>query len=186
MKMVDAVKVSEIDAVSRILLVDNKQNRLYADIWKVGINFALRIGDLLNIKFDDLDLLKNEISITEGKTKKERLIRINEAALGIIQERRALHPDDIYLFQAHSNRAKKDSPVSAVSVSRVFKAAGEQLKLNINTHSMRKTRGAAMYQNGTPVAVIQKMFNHSSEAVTLRYIGITQEDISKTYDDLVL
>jgi len=186
MKLVDAVNVSEIESVSRILLKDNKQNRLYADIWKVGINFALRIGDLLNIKFDDLDLINNEISLVEQKTTKPRLIKINIAALTIIQQRRALYPNDIYLFQAHSNRAKKDSPVSTVSVSRVFKAAGDRLGLKINTHSMRKTRGAAMYQSGTPVAVIQKLFNHASEAVTLRYIGITQADISQTYDDLVL
>jgi len=98
MKLVDAVNVSEIESVSRILLKDNKQNRLYADIWKVGINFALRIGDLLNIKFDDLDLINHEISLVEQKTTKPRLIKINVAALAIIQERRALYPNDIYLF----------------------------------------------------------------------------------------
>ncbi|MDO9167642.1 MAG: tyrosine-type recombinase/integrase [Methylobacter sp.] len=95
------------------------------------------------------------------------------------------HPADTWLFQVHSNRAK-DKPVSRVSVSRVFKDAGELLGLTINTHSMRKSRGMAMYKDGVPVEKIAKVLNHSNTTSTLRYLGITQEEVLKTYDDYEL
>jgi site-specific recombinase XerD len=63
---------------------------------------------------------------------------------------------------------------------------GELLGLTINTHSMRKSRGMAMYQDGVPVEKIAKVLNHSNTTSTLRYLGITQEEVLKTYDDYEL
>ncbi|WP_419865699.1 tyrosine-type recombinase/integrase [Bacillus dakarensis] len=52
----------------------------------------------------------------------------------------------------------------------------------IGTHSLRKTFGYFAYQQGIDLAMIQKLLNHSSQAETLRYIGITQEQM----DEVVL
>ena len=51
---------------------------------------------------------------------------------------------------------------------------------------MRKTRGYAMWTAGVSLEVIARVLNHSSPAVTMRYIGLEQADINKTYDDFVL
>jgi hypothetical protein len=51
---------------------------------------------------------------------------------------------------------------------------------------MRKTRGYAMWVAGVPLEVIARVLNHSSPAVTMRYIGLEQADINKTYDDFIL
>ena len=107
------------------------------------------------------------------------------AAILVIVRRQQENTADTWLFQVHSNRAK-DKPVSRVSVSRIFKDAGELLGLTINTHSMRKSRGMAMYKDGVPVEKIAKVLNHSNTTSTLRYLGITQEEVLKTYDDYEL
>jgi integrase len=71
-------------------------------------------------------------------------------------------------------------------VSRVFKEAGDILGLTINTHSMRKSRGMAMYSDGVPIEKIAKVLNHSNTSSTLRYLGITQEQVLQTFDDYEL
>ena len=76
--------------------------------------------------------------------------------------------------------------MSRVSVSRVFKEAGERLGLNINTHSMRKLRGMAMYTDGVPVEKIARVLNHSNTSSKLRYLGITREEVLRTYDEYEL
>ncbi|WP_404361469.1 tyrosine-type recombinase/integrase [Methylotuvimicrobium sp. KM1] len=76
--------------------------------------------------------------------------------------------------------------MSRVSVSHVFKEAGDMLGLTINTHSMRKSRGMAMYKDGVPVEKIAKVLNHSNIRSTLRYLGITKEEMLQTYDDYEL
>lgn len=183
MKTVNAASKAEIDLVHTVL--SRKFGALYADIWKVGVNLSLRISDLLQLKYTDLDVDHRCVQLTETKTGKAKTIRLNSTALAIIQRRRQNFPEDTWLFQVHSHRAKH-KPISRVSVSRVFKEAGDLLGLTINTHSMRKSRGMAMYQDGVPVEKIAKVLNHSNTASTLRYLGITQEAVLQTYDDYEL
>jgi len=183
MKSVNAVKAEDMTAVHKILKKYNPD--IYSDIWTVGCQLALRISDLLSIKYSQLDIDNRELKLIESKTGKNKTIRLNTKALEVITARKKKNPTDTYLFQVNSNRAK-NKPISRVSVSRVFKDAGDILGMNINTHSMRKSRGLAMFKAGIPVAKIAKVLNHSSEAATMRYLGITEEEVLQTYDDFVL
>ncbi len=185
MNEVEAVKKKEdIQLVGRLL---NKYGSIdYQDIWELGINAALRISDLLSLKYTDV-IDTEVLTLTEGKTGKTRHIKLNVKALAVIQRRREDNPADIWLFQAKGNRAKSlNKAIDRTTVARKFKEVGDSLQINLSTHSMRKTRGYAMYSDGVPIEVICKVLNHSSPAVTLRYIGIEKQDIMKTYDDYVL
>ncbi len=183
MNAVDAASKTQIDMMHAVL--NSKFGQLYADIWKVGLNLSLRISDLLNLKYSDLNLEERSLKLVEAKTGKQKLIRLNATAILVISRRQQEHPNDRWLFQVHSNRAK-DKPISRVSVSRVFKEAGDLVGLRINTHSMRKSRGMAMYKDGVPIEKIAKVLNHSNTTSTLRYLGITQEEVLQTYDDYEL
>ena len=183
MNTVDAASKAEIDLIHALL--DKKFGQLYADIWKVGVNLSLRISDLLTLEYSQLNIQDRSLALIEQKTSKQKLIRLNSAAIAVIERRKQEQASDRWLFQVHSHRAK-DKPISRVSVSRVFKDAGDMLGLTINTHSMRKSRGMAMYKDGVPVEKIAKVLNHSNTTSTLRYLGITKEEVLKTYDDYEL
>lgn len=185
MNDVEAIKSKDQIAAVTALLRKENNGDLYADIWKVGLNLSLRISDLLSIQFDHLDMEKRLYSLVEGKTGKKRDIRLNDTVLTVVQRRKKLFPEDTYLFQVHSNRAK-NAPISRISVSRKFKDVGDRLGLSLNTHSMRKTRGWAMFEDGVPIERISKVLNHSSPAVTMRYIGITKQEILDSYDQYEL
>ncbi len=183
MNTVNAISKDEVMVVHTLL--STKFGCIYADVFKVGCNMALRITDLLSLKFEDLDLIAKEVHIMEGKTGKLRPIRLNAPAIEVIKKRRKNYPHHTYLFEVDCNRAK-EKPISRVSISRVFKEAGDMLGLTINTHSMRKSRGKAMFDAGLPVEKIAKVLNHGSTTTTLRYIGIEKEQIMQTYDDFEL
>jgi len=125
------------------------------------------------------------MTLTEAKTGKIKHVRLNDAVLAIVDKRRKLYPSDKWLFQTHNTRTCTQ-PVTRGSVSRVFKEAGDWLGLTINTHSMRKSRGKAMFDDGLPLELIAKTLNHSSTTETLRYIGITKERVLQTFDDYQL
>jgi integrase len=183
MNIVDAADKQQIALVHALL--HSKFGEIYADIWKVGVNLSLRISDLLNLKYTDFNLHDRTLNLTESKTGKAKSIRLNQTAIDIITKRRKDHPSDVWLFQVHCNRAK-NKPISRISVSRVFKDAGDMLNLTINTHSMRKSRGMAMFNDGVAIEKIAHVLNHSNTTSTLRYLGITREEIMKTYDDYEL
>ncbi len=100
----DASK-SEIDMVHAAL--SKKYPDIYADIWKVGVNLSLRIGDLLKLKYTDFNLAERTLELTEEKTSKSKLIRLNNTAIGIIEARYKRYPTDIWLFQVQSNEGVK-------------------------------------------------------------------------------
>ncbi len=180
MKTVEAVKTKrDIEKVEELLR--KHRGDLYGDLWRIGVNMSLRISDLLQIKYEDLKLHKRLYETVEGKTGKKRVIRLNEMVMKLIGQRRKLYPNDTYLFEVHSNRAK-GKPVSRVSVARVFKEVGEIIDVPLGTHSMRKSRGWAMHSDGVPIEKISKVLNHSNPAQTMSYLGITQEEVLETYD----
>jgi len=185
MKTVEAVEKYQVAAIHDQL--EKNHPEIYADVWRFGCNVGLRISDLLGIQYCDLTN-PEELKLNESKTGKHKKVRLNKTAQAVIMARREKYPDDVYLFQVHSNRTKSadPKPVSRVSVARVFKKVGDKLGLHIGSHSMRKSRGKAMFDDGVPVAIIAKTLNHSSEAATLRYLGITEEQVLQTYDDYEL
>ena len=103
-----------------------------------------------------------------------------------MQRRLADRPDHQWLFQsdaANRNRRQPPKPINRRSVSRVFEKVGRKVapKVALGTHSMRKTRGYAMHKAGRSIESIAKVLNHSSPVVTMRYIGLVQQDIDKSY-----
>ncbi len=189
MKEVEAVKTKEDIAHVERLLRRHKSD-LYGDLWRIGVNLSLRISDLLAIEYKDIDLEKGEHELKEKKTGKKRTVRINQIARKIIEDRRAKYPNDKYLFQVHCNRMASEPPkaVGRVTVARAFKEVGEMesVKIKLGTHSMRKSRGWAMYSDGVPIEMIAKVLNHSTPATTMAYLGITKAEVLQTYMDYEL
>lgn len=183
MNVVEACNKEEIALVSDMLI--KRYPPIYSDVWRIGLNLTLRIGDLLSIKYKDLDLPKRALTLKEAKTGKLKHIRLNQTVIDVAARRRNEYPGDVWLFESSSNRSI-GAPLTRGSVSRVFKEAGDWLGLTINTHSMRKSRGKAMFDDGVPIEKISLVLNHSSTAETLRYIGITKSQVMQTYDDYEL
>jgi len=181
MKIVEAVKTpAEVKRVAEIL--QTSKGAIYSDIWVLGVNAALRISDLLELTMEHA--LTGVIEINEGKTGKSRKIPLNPTAMNVVNARATANPEHKWLFQVDSNRAK-GQPISRVSVARAFKEVGEResLQLKLGTHSMRKTLGWVMHSAGAPIERICKVLNHSSPAVTMHYIGLTQHDIDSAYTE---
>ena len=192
MQEVEAVKTDQQRQQVEAHLAD--QAEIYADIWKVGVNTALRISDLLSLTMDNvrsLDADKPALNIIEQKTGKHRKIVVNQSAFTVMQRRLNENPEHVWLFQteaANRNRREPPKPVNRRSVSRVFEKVGQRVapKVALGTHSMRKTRGYAMHKAGRSIESIAKVLNHSSPSVTMRYIGLVQQDIDESYTELEL
>jgi len=161
----------------------------------IGINIGLRISDLVTLKFSDLyedGKIKDVLYIKDKKTKNNKskrlsIVTINSSAKAIIKEYKSSITNfdyDQYLFQS---RKGLNEPISERSAWRILNTAGKQVGIkHIGTHSMRKTFGYWIYKKTKDIALVQKMLNHKSSADTLRYIGITQDDMTRAVKNLNL
>ena len=143
-----------------------------------------RRQDIVSMKFSDIK--EGRVVITEGKTGKLASIILNVKALEIVERIRSDNPDHQYLFQSTGRNVKTVKPITRQAVGQAFKAIGEIIGVHLSTHSMRKTRGYHLYQASNDITKVMKMLRHSSQAETLRYIGITQENIDQDFMELVL
>lgn len=186
--MTEVQAVKDLDSIRLIThLLGRRHSQQMADIWSIGINLALRISDLLSIKFSDIE--KDRLILREQKTGKLAKIQINSKAMQVIHRIKQENPNHIYLFQSYRNRQSINiapRPLTRRSVSQAFCSIGEELNISLGTHSMRKTRGYHLYQSTKDIGRVMKMLRHSSEGVTLRYIGITQEDVDRDFKELEL
>jgi site-specific recombinase XerD len=74
-------------------------------------------------------------------------------------------------------------PLSRVQAFRIVKKAGDKCKLkeNVSPHSLRKTFGYYAWKQGITPTLLMDVYNHSSFAVTKRYLGIKQDDRDEVF-----
>lgn len=169
----------QIDEMKKVL---RKQSLRDWFLFVLGINTGLRVSDELTLKVKNVRN-QTHITIKESKTDKDKRFRINGALRECIDEYIEGMDDEAWLFPSR----KGDKPISRVQAYRILNTAAEKVGVEeIGTHTMRKTFGYHHYKQNKDVAMLQKLFNHSAPSVTLRYIGIEQDEMDASIEDFSL
>ena len=191
MNTVEAIKDKrKIDDMKKVLRASSQRNYL---LFVLGINTGLRISDLLQLRWGDvLEDEKNKpvhfITLREQKTGKERKISFNNSVRKALQDTIALK-DNVQLGDYLFKSQKGDNrPISRVQAWQILNDAARTVGIEgrIGTHTLRKTFGYHAYQQGIDITLLQQLFGHSAPSITLRYIGITQQDIDNVYVSMCL
>jgi len=180
MSSVEAIKdLENVRKVECILANQSERNLL---LFTLGTNCGLRISDILSLNVESVKN-KTSIRIQEKKTGKYKQFPINSKLKPMIENytknRNLKDPLFMTIFKNRLNR------VAAYEIiKKACKEAG--LEEKVGTHTLRKTFGYHHYKKFKDVAILQKIFNHSNPEVTLRYIGIEQDEINKSYENFIL
>lgn len=173
------------DNIKQMFFYLNGKDPKYALLFKYGLNTGLRISDILPLKvsdiFSDNGKFKDHLVLKEKKTGKEKKIKLNEAIrkmlLSYVKEHKLT--SDSYLFYSK----KTGGHIERIQAYKVLKEAANVCGIeNFGTHSMRKTWGYWTYKASKyNIGLIMDTFNHSSQNVTLRYIGVNQDQKDELY-----
>lgn len=180
MNYVEPIKsLEEIRKFEKILKKKSKRNLL---LFVFGTNSGLRISDILALDVKDV-LGKDYVEITEKKTGKRKKFPLNSKLKELIRKYvRGKKPTDPLFTTKFKNRLERCQAYRILNNA----AKKAEFKGKFGTHSLRKTFGYHHYRQFRDVALLQKIFNHSTPNITLRYIGIDQEEIDKSYSSLIL
>ncbi|MDQ0975888.1 integrase [Neobacillus niacini] len=145
-------------------------------LFVLGCETGLRVGDLLKLKRQQIVELKSKkqkiLKVKEGKTQKIREIYIENCFGEIFQY--ASNLDSECLFPSRKGY-KAITPTQAYrQLNKAAEFAGVE---SVGNHTLRKTFGYWFYKQTKDVAMLQEILNHSHPSITLRYIGITGEEI---------
>ena len=150
----------------------------------MGINTGLRISDLLKLRVIDVKG-KTHVEIKEQKTGKIKRFPLLGSLQSLIEEYVRNKDCSEYLFKSRNGENK---PITRVMAYMIINDAAQKANItdNIGTHTLRKTFGYHHYQQFHDIAILQYLLNHSSPSITLRYIGITQDNVEETLQNFEL
>lgn len=151
---------------------------------------GLRASDVRKLKWGDI-LNKRSIVVTEKKTSKTKGIPIGQNTMEHISKmfEREKHPRlDSYVFMSERTNGQ---PVSLQYINRLAKKWKKKYRLkigNFSSHTFRKTFGRYVYEkrNRSYEALLElnRIFRHQNLQTTMIYIGITDDNIYKVFNDM--
>ena len=136
------------------------------------LDTACRLGEILSLQWQDVNLDKREITIRaeKSKTRTSRLVPIS-TRLGSILEMRRLDPDgrqwgpSASVFgDATGQRVK--------SIRTAWENAVERTGLKVQLRDLRHEAGSRFDEAGVPVSYTSKILGHSNLGTTSRYLNI--------------
>ena len=156
-------------------------------LFVVGINTALRISDLLQLRFSHFTNKQRGIQrrfwIKEQKRGKRHEVVINNSIRqAFVEYLKAFpgvdnNPEHYIFFNTKTNTYVE--PIKRGQAWKFITTICQEVGLqgNYGTHSLRKTWGYHARMNGVDLALIMHKLNHESIAYTKRYLGITNDEL---------
>lgn len=158
--------------IEAILEALTPQNRL---VCKVSLVTGLRINDCLNLKTEQIQ--KGRFTLREQKTGKTRRVRLPAE----LQREILANCGTIYAFE---NRLNGRKPRTRQAVFKDLKRASVLFRVgkNISPHSLRKIYAVTEFGKDHNLKRVQKLLNHSDEAVTMIYALADQVAKRRNYE----
>ena len=156
----------------------SRPNEPIATALMLEANLGLRISDILRLRLSDIvkDGERYRLAIIEQKTGKARTFTVPLALYQFIR---------CYCLDYAIPPEHRIFPLTERTVQRHLQQVCDYLGYaGIGTHSFRKYYATEIYKNnGYNIALVQQLLQHSSTAVTQRYIGIQQQEVEKAIEN---
>jgi site-specific recombinase XerD len=138
---------------------------------------GLRVSELINLQWKDIDRSRMIINIIAAKGKKDRQVMLTPSIIPLLEKYYKEYRSKIYIL----NGWKDELKYTATSIGNVVKQLALKGGINkrVYTHLLRHCSFTHMVENGTDINLIQRLAGHSSPKTTAIYTHISHNIISK-------
>lgn len=160
---------------------ENMQNVL---IIKTLLYTGVRVGELVNIKIEDVDLVNSHIRINNGKGNKDRVVPFPEAFKEVL----ALHIESNkkkkaeYLFESSWKKGYSVRGIRKI-VTQYSKLAG--MSKSLSPHKLRHFLFTWMKKQGIDDALIQPYSGHQTRQSLEVYSKLSITEAQKEYEKVI-
>ena len=164
-------KAIPIEDIKKFLaVIDDDRDRI---LFLMLLHTGMRIGELLNVKVDDIILSERKIMLYLGEKNLEgRVVYYSDEADKALRQWLAVRkPEKEYLF--YGTTCKKLSYVRAWMIMRDYLKKANLDNKGYSPHSLRHTFATNMLNAGLRLEVLQQLLGHNSIEMTLQYARLT-------------
>ena len=143
---------------------------------------GLRVGELCNLRINDIDLENNVINVRAGKGEKDRIVPIEEKTCDMLKnylnERLNFDVKTDHLFIS-----QKYTPLTPRTIERIVTKYAKKsgISKTVTPHVLRHTLATTLLKRGADIRFIQKLLGHSTIATTEIYTHVDFESLKKAY-----
>lgn len=166
--------------VQDTLLNNFRYGRRNYTIFQVGKATLLRVSDVLALRrneiFNDDGTIKKNAYIRDKKTDKPNTLYLKPVNQDLIDYLQWLNENKIQSDWLFPSIKHPDRHITEKQYYKIMAKTGDLLGINyLGTHTMRKTGAYRVYtQTHYNIGLVMSLLNHSSEAMTLKYLGLDQ------------
>lgn len=193
---------SEISSIIQVLdkHIENAQTDEQVQIahrnkllFLIGMNIGIRASDLRTLRWnfflnDDGSFKQMYILQPKKQKKQGKFVKLffNNTIRSAIKDYLEMYPVQDYNEYMFASR-KGNDPIVVQSLCKIIKdtAIEAGITQNIGSHSLRKTWGYWCWHQAEDknkaLVILQQCFAHSSTQVTMRYIGLQDEELESMY-----
>ena len=129
-----------------------------------AIHTGMRRAEVLNLKWEDVNLEKREIKVRKTKSGSIRTIPINETLYSMLSRLKKKKASSGHLF----NNSRTGQPFK--DVKKAFKGACERAGVEgLRFHDLRHTFASRLVENGADLITVKDLLGHFSVRITERY-----------------
>lgn len=138
---------------------------------------GLRVSELINLQWKNIDRSRMVINIIQAKGKKDRQVMLAPQLIPLLEKYYRDYKSKVYVLNGWKNELQYSERSIGQVVKQLSKKAG--IKKKVWTHLLRHCSFTHLLEQGTDLGLIQKLAGHSNIKTTQIYTHISHNLISK-------
>jgi len=176
--------------VQDTLLHNFRAGRRNYTVFQVGKATLLRVSDVMKLRwvdvFNENGTVRQNAFIHDQKTGKANLLYLKPVQTDLLAYQAWLQENHLVSAWLFPSLQNPERHISEKQFYKVMSKVGDLLGINyLGTHTMRKTGAYRVYtQSNYNIGLVMHLLNHSSEAMTLAYLGLDQASQETMLDQI--
>jgi integrase/recombinase XerD len=153
------------------------ENRKHRALLFLVYSSGLRVGEVVRLRLNDLDLERRTLHVRQGKGNKDRMTVLSQSAIEVVQQYIDQTKPENWLFPGQY----PNKHLSERTVQKVFEAAVKtaKVKKDVSVHSLRHSFATHLLEDGIDIRYIQELLGHQSTRTTEIYTHVAVKDIRR-------
>jgi len=155
-------------------ILDVTTNQKHKAIILVAYSGGLRVSEVANLKFEDIDSERMSIKVCQGKGRKDRYTLLSPIVLNYLRSYYRRYRPETWLF----NGRERGTQINVRSLQMLFTKAKDAagIRKKVSFHTLRHSFATHLYEGGTGLLHIQKLMGHASLKTTMIYTHLSNRD----------